>query len=489
MSTPGRCAGCWRGASAVAREALQEYLSAVGSHIRWRRARVSLLRELSDHISDQAAGYRAQGEAEDAALEKAVAEMGDPEEVGRELDRLHRPQNRWGVALTVLVLAILGMVLQQAACQAFGDAVGHRYYLGRQAFGVLAGCGVLLAVWFSDMPALLWRRGLAVGAIAALWLLPVILGAAFPISFSALGRWRPPVYFTLLLPVPYAALLCRLKGRGCATVFVCGVGAVLLPQLAWHAPSMTCYVIIAAAMLLVLTAAVWSGWFSGKKPLLLFCALLPALLALSGILYTIFRTPYLTKHISVFLDPAADPAGAVYLLNILRNGLPLELYTSVLNADLLLYAAAQLYGGWVMILAAVVTVLSALLLLRRIRRLQSRSGKLLALAAFWPLALQAVVYLIYNTGWFPSGPLSLPFLSYGVSFLVVDAALVGVLLSVFRMDSLLRDVASAVQGPPPRLPGRLTIPLGGGSLSIEYRRKTPGARDMDRRASPWSGSQ
>ena len=38
----------------MARECVNEYLETVGGQIRWRRARRVLLRELSDHIADQA---------------------------------------------------------------------------------------------------------------------------------------------------------------------------------------------------------------------------------------------------------------------------------------------------------------------------------------------------------------------------------------------------------------------------------------------------
>ena len=108
-------------------------------------------------------------------------------------------------------------------------------------------------------------------------------------------------------------------------------------------------------------------------------------------------------------------------------------------------------------------------LCRRIRALHSRTGKLLALSAFLPLFLQAAIYWLYNLGWWPLGVLSLPFLSYGVFFLLVDAALAGVLLSVFRMDALVRDTAWASSAPAPR-PSALDIPLGRGQLHIEYRK-------------------
>ena len=96
----------------MAREQLNEYLEAVGAQIRWKRARRPLLRELSDHIADQAAAFEAEGQSPGEALSAAVAEMGEPEAVGRELDRLHRPRSCWRVGLTVGVVVGVGRALQ-----------------------------------------------------------------------------------------------------------------------------------------------------------------------------------------------------------------------------------------------------------------------------------------------------------------------------------------------------------------------------------------
>ena len=147
---------CWKGARAVGREAVQEYLAAVGAQIRWRRARRPLLRELSNHMEDQAAEYRAQGMGEDEALTKAAAEMGDPEAVGRDLDRLHRPQNRWGLALAVFVLTLMGVSVQFLIYQAGGQGTMDLY--ARQAAAVPAALAVLAIVWFSDCTLLFRRR-------------------------------------------------------------------------------------------------------------------------------------------------------------------------------------------------------------------------------------------------------------------------------------------------------------------------------------------
>ena len=70
----------------------------------------------------------------------------------------------------------------------------------------------------------------------------------------------------------------------------------------------------------------------------------------------------------------------------------------------------------------------------------------------------------------PLGPPVPALLSYGMGYLAANAALVGVLLSVFRMDRLLRD-GPATDPARPR-PDHWDLPLGRGTLSIQYRRGT-----------------
>ena len=156
----------------MARECVNEYLETVGGQIRWRRARRVLLRELSDHIADQAAAFEAEGRSPEEALAGAVAEMGEPEAVGRELDRLHRPQNRWGLAITVAALFAAGVLLQLFAAGLMGDAKDV-FYFRRQVLGLLLAAGVLAGLWFSDYTLLLRRKWVPAAALLLFSLAPL----------------------------------------------------------------------------------------------------------------------------------------------------------------------------------------------------------------------------------------------------------------------------------------------------------------------------
>ena len=438
----------------VARECVNEYLETVGGQIRWRRARRVLLRELSDHIADQAAAFEAEGRSPEEALAGAVAEMGEPEAVGRELDRLHRPQNRRGLAVTVAALFAAGVLLQLFAAGLMGDAKDV-FYFRRQVLGLLLAAGVLTGLWFSDYTLLLRRKWVPAAALLLFSLAP-LWGLPFGWPFLS---YKLMLYPTLLLPVPYAALVVSLRGRGTRAVLLCGGLALPLPIWAFVAISSTGYLVTLASMLLVLLAAVGLGWFRGKRRWNLLAALGPALTILP--LLFLRHLEYAAWRIGAFLGPDL-------FYERLRMGELPSLFVGS-SPELLLAETAQGLGRWVFWAAAGLIVLFAALLLRRIRALHSRTGKLLALSAFLPLFLQAAIYWLYNLGWWPLGVLSLPFLSYGVFFLLVDAALAGVLLSVFRMDALLRDTAWASSAPAPR-PSALDIPLGRGQLHIEYRK-------------------
>ena len=336
-------------------------------------------------------------------------------------------------------------------------------HYARQAENALAALAALGAAWLSDCTRLLRRRWTAPALLLLGCLGALLLGLP-----SQIRMWSVQSYWSLLLPVLYAACLCRLRDRGGWTALFCGAAAVLLCLPALAVPNFTAFTVSLLSMLLILGAAVWLGWSRAGRGRGLLLAWGPA--GALGALCGAAGSSHGARWLSAFLHPEADPVGAGFLYLSLREDPGRVLRSPIANgSDYLLAFLARQWGRWVFAAAALLLLLTAALLLRRIGRLHSRSGKLLALSCLLPLLLQGAVYLLFNMGWWPGAPLSLPFLSYGGTYLVLDAALLGGLLSVFRMDALLRDGTSGPAGP--ILPERLELALAGGRLRIEYRRR------------------
>ena len=72
----------------------KKYIPMVTEQIRCKRALPLVTKELEGHIEDQKSDYMKAGMNAEEAEEAAVLEMGDPVEVGVEMDRIHFESGR-----------------------------------------------------------------------------------------------------------------------------------------------------------------------------------------------------------------------------------------------------------------------------------------------------------------------------------------------------------------------------------------------------------
>ncbi len=89
----------------------RRYIQTVTDQIRCKRALPLVTKELEDHIEDQKSDYMKAGMEPEEAEEAAVLEMGDPVEVGIEMDRIHRPKMAWKMIGLIAILNLAGIVL------------------------------------------------------------------------------------------------------------------------------------------------------------------------------------------------------------------------------------------------------------------------------------------------------------------------------------------------------------------------------------------
>ena len=106
---------------------IQEYLDQVKGQIRNKKARELTANELQAHIEDQAAAYENSGCSPEEAALMAVKEMGDPVQVGMELDRLHRPQFPTGMVCFIMLISLISIMVQDTCSICFSR---HRLYAG-----------------------------------------------------------------------------------------------------------------------------------------------------------------------------------------------------------------------------------------------------------------------------------------------------------------------------------------------------------------------
>ena len=425
-------------------ETIRDYLDTVTAQIRWKRARAAAARELATHLEDQRNEFLAEGHSPEEAERLAVEEMGDPVAVGTDLDRLHRPKSQW--KMLCLLAVALGVWLALRLVERWGVSYWSEYVV---SFGgiVLLAAGLAAGIYLLDYTLL---------AKAALPLAVLLTAAAalggrlqFQLGYTHdLGQ-----YIILLLPVAMALAVYGLRSRGTGGLALCCLLG-LLPAVCylpgsplrflwalWGAPPVLWVSLFGVTG--VLAAGVRLGAFGAqRRNWRLVAAYGAAVLVCLAVTY--LRPGQLSMRREDMtwaweIVSHAKLAGMVELDPALMGNARLELRFTGYDGYMLAVLANY---GWLG-LALIQAPEAAILIFdwRKLRRQASLLGRLLGTAALAVLTWQAAAVLVQDLaglrGLLTCFPY--PFLSDGGTALVVDCALLGLLLSIFREEAIVRD--------------------------------------------------
>ena len=440
-------------------ETIRDYLDTAAAQIRWKRARVVAVRELETHLEDQRDEFQAEGHSPEEAERLAVEEMGDPVAVGTDLDRLHRPKSQWKMLCLLAVALGLWLVLRLA--ERWGVSYWSEYVVSFGGIALLA-AGLAAGIYLLDY-TLLAKAALP---LAVLLTAAAALGGGFQFQMGYthdLGQ-----YIILLLPVAMALAVYGLRSRGTGGLALCCLLG-LLPAVCylpgsplrflwalWGAPPVLWVSLFGVTG--VLAAGVKLGAFGARRrnwqlvaaygAAVLVCLAATFLLQPGQLSMSREDMTWAWEIVS-----HAKLAGMVELDPALMGDMRLELRFTGYDGYMLAVLANY---GWLG-LALIQAPAAAILIFgwRKLHRQASLLGRLLGTAALATLTWQAAAVLIQNLaglrGLLTCFPY--PFLSDGGTSLVVDCALLGLLLSIFRGESIARDTAVPV----PQMPKKETV--------------------------------
>ncbi len=356
------------------------------------------------------------------------------------------------LAWVVLTLLALGLVMVYSASIATAEAskyTGHHatYYLLRHA--IFIGVGLVLGVAAFQIPVQNWQKMAPHLFIFGVFLLILVLLPFVGHEVNGSRRWLPlfvinlqPSELMKLFVVLYAADYTVRKGtvrdslaKSFLPMFLVMTlaGVLLLLE-----PDMGAFVVICTVAMGIL----FLGGFNLKVFLGLSLTLPLAFATL------ILSSPYRLHRVIGFMDPWSDPYGRGYQLTHaliafgrgewLGVGLGASVeklfYLPEAHTDFLLAVIGEelgLAGVTVVIVLFACLLIRAIAIGRQAAFLDRLFPALLAQGiALW-LGIQAMINIGVNMGMLPTKGLTLPFLSFGGSGMVVNCIAVAIL---FRID-------------------------------------------------------
>lgn len=443
------------------RETIQSYLETVREQIRWKRARPVLVQELERHLEDQRDAFVQAGNSSEEAERLAVADMGDPVTVGAELDRIHRPKPQWGLLGLTLALACTGAILRVSLTSGWEfDSIG----LPRTVLALALGSACLLGMYVLDISRLARHAGKLY--IAAL----VLIVSSWYWSPTTASVPYYTRYLLLACPVLYVFCLYSLRQKGWIGFLLAIFGGLVLTMICIQTPYLQAAMMTMLTGFVLLLCAIQMDWFGISRKKARLAAFGAALAAAAGYAY-ILSIPSVWTRLQIAIHPELDPLCRGYHGLQIRKALEsarwlgmgtldtggqgLERFLPEAGKDML--PTTMVYTlGWLpyLLLLAALAALLVWLLVRGIKQ-KHQLGRLIVVAVSLTLGFQLLFSVILNSGMVLFGA-HLP-LVVGNLHTVMDMALTGLALSVFRGSSIARETQAA--------PGRRIKRI---RLQIEY---------------------
>lgn len=435
----------------------EDYLNQVTAQMRCKKARDMVAAELSGHIEDQTETYLEFGLPYEKAAARAVEQMGDPIEVGTELDRIHRPRIDVRTIAFIALLSVLGIIVQSLMFRATINAVSEGNVLGDigSIQGIigdgLIGFLVMLAVMFVDY-SFLGKHPVAVwiGMIACMFFFEI--NSMVWIEWH-LGTTNLSIISALMILV-FAAIVYTHRNQGYKGIFLCLFWLVLgfLALSRMTGISLAAGITLFVTGLLTISFAVCKGWFAVKKSRTLLILwgswCIPSLALLLALAAGWIGKVYQTERIRSFLSPYRDPHGGGYVTIQMRERLAdMRLFGAGGDGDSYYWWYAlnyvmEEYGIVVgVLLLAGLAILFGKMLSSLVKQ-QNRLGCLLGISAVGYLVMSSGLHVLASLTLIPSTSAYLPFFSGGTNATIGCYLLLGVYLSVHRNTMILSEKRS-----------------------------------------------
>ena len=423
---------------------VQEYINQVCLHIKNRKVHDEIKIEILGHIEENVIELLSSGVAEDEAVEKAVAQMGDAEVVGRQLHKIHKTQPEWSVLVITILFAIIGLTLmyliESKVALLYNNEV-FRITMITTVLGMFA-AGGLYFIDYRKIQA--HSKHIYIGTM-----LMLIFALHSGLQVHGVRAWLSigPITINLVIASPFL-FITALAGLydgwdwNDPKKFLIGLALGIAPALLMiAAPSLS-------ACITYLTAFTILTVVSGIK---LKHILLVAGFGIGLLLYLGIISLYRIERLLILLYPAKDPKGmgwqsmqvynAIHSAGLLGQGFnfdPKALPEVHLHYifTYIVYTFGWIAGG---ILAAL--IIAFLIRITRIAvATRNRYGKLLVSGFVAAFSVQFIWNILLNLNLAPRIGFLLPFISFGGPQFVINMIAVGIILNVYKFGRVPKSV-------------------------------------------------
>ncbi len=435
-------------------KSIELFLQEVCSHILFKGVHHEIKEELSLHIEELTDFYIEQGYPKEEAIQKALAGMGNPTEIGEKLNEQHKPQTEWYLIVLTALVSAFGIFLMYTSSHFDNQPISFMKHLVHVAVGILTFLPIYffnyirlkkypMPLFFSAMFLLVYcacfgtshngvRSFISVGSLA--------------VSVNAVAS----IYFILA----FCGFIEKYYGAGCIGILkmllwgtVSIIPFLLLPS---TSSALALFVVYAVILLLAVARKHFAG--NSRRQLISLLILGGFGIILTG-LTLLIGSPYHLQRMLMFLNNT-DPSGSGWIYAMAGKVLTaakfigraeplaegsIDWIMPEITTDFALINLIHNFGwlaGLLLIILVTVFIVRMFVVSGKIK---NSFGFYLSFGTCTMLTFQFVVNILMNLGLFPYLAVTLPFISYGGSNYVTNVVYVALIASIWRRNNLTRN--------------------------------------------------
>ncbi|EGA0596559.1 FtsW/RodA/SpoVE family cell cycle protein [Listeria monocytogenes] len=403
----------------------EEYLGKVIAKVKSKQAHSMIKKELSNHLEELSHSFQKRGLSLEDADKKAMQEMGDPSAVGKNMNQLHKPRMDWLLIALFILLAGIGFL------PLMSDVVSpNSFFIKKQIVWLALAILALIGFLFFDYRKLknLWLYFYAAALI--IFFTPFLVG----ISLTGGGRWvslggimiDSPAISLFLFFLAWAGIFTKV------TDFKGWKKLVMLLILFW-APVISYTMInrLVFSIIYFLCVLVMSIFYYRRNQFAIKVALGNLLVGI------IFISTMILKFSSSYLSDTLISVKAIlsqagWFGKGLHNNLTIPEAHTDFVFPFLVYSFGWVFGIFLCLLLLVFILRISL----NAFKTKDLFGRLLTIGGAVLFTVPAFWNILMGLGIVPIMVVPLPFISYGGSMLLVYAALLGLILNVYRRKDI-----------------------------------------------------
>lgn len=446
---------------------IKSFLNTVCEQIKYKPVRTGISEELEQHINDLKEEYIAKGLEYNEAEQKAVLQMGNAEDIGKKLNKIHKPCLDWKLIILICILISFGLftaIIKENSNSIFGTTANVRNAVEYIIIGILLSIGI----YFFDYRRLKKHSGLIYLIATIIILLSLIPGIGIRINGVYYTRLIGSVSFpiaTLVLPlylISFIGFITQNKKENIikmllgskeykinkSLVKVVMVTIISLLSLLLIR-SFTNMIILTASYIIVSTIKIIKYKENSKKKLVFMYGTI-ILLAILSITYIFLQHSFRWERINSFINFENDPSGSGYVQMLEKetlqkakifgevDNLSVPINDSILNKDSN-YTFIYLIGKCGLLMAGLIiltTILVSVRLITNAKSIKEQYGKLLIVGLCSLFILQSFATIFMNLSIGIQADINLPFVTYGSAYFIVNIIDIAIILSVYRRKDI-----------------------------------------------------